>query len=249
MPEATGPSPAIPSPPAGSAGKVDGRIVVILLFAGAFLLWGIVFLAGLNQRGSRGQLPGREDGAYRDSSAHPDTLRAWLAKLPAEWVKVTRVEGQGFVILVPCYTSNSELAFRTEPDSLPRLQCEYCDSLGQYGVLGIARDHRDTTLELQLNPPAGELKVLAVTDSLLARYPEAPFQDRILVWSRPRRVEGGAAPDSAAADDSTGVQPTAQVAATPAADTLIFVPRHQENEFEVLRAEDENPEGCGTQAE
>lgn len=237
MPEAIGPSPSRPE----SAGKVDGRIVVILLFAGAFLLWGIVFLAGLNQRGSRGHLPGREDGETRDSTAHPDTVRAWLAKLPAEWVKVTRVEGQGFVILVPCYTSNSELAFRTEPDSLPRLQCEYCDSLGQYGVLGIARDHRDSTLELQLNPPAGDLKVLAVTGSLLQRYPEAPFQDRILVWSRPRAP---AAPDSAAADDSTG-----QAAATATADTLLFVPRHQENEFEVLRAEDENPEGCGAQAE
>lgn len=204
-------------------------MVVLALFAGALLLWGIVFIIGLRTRDSRGGLLGVGSAAIlRDSTAHPDTMRAWASRLPGEWVKVTKVEGQGFVLLVPCYTPNSTLAIRLPPDSLPQLDCEYCDSLGQYGVIGIGKDRNDSAWQLHLNPPTGDLRILSVTDSLLKRFPEAPFQDRILVWSRPRQ---GAA-DTAAASD-----------------TMVFVPKAQENEFEVLRAEDENPEGCGTQAE
>lgn len=224
----------------GAGGKADGRIVVLVLFAGAFLLWGIVFFTGLNQRKTRGIPPGGDDRIYRDSTAHPDSLRAWLSRLPSDWVRVTFVEGQGFVILVPCYSSNSTLTLRGPADSLPQVECEYCDSLGRFGVLGIARDFRDSAWELHLHPPAGQVRVLSVNDSLLKRYPEAPFQDRILLWIRPRPV----------ADLAQAAAPPPDSARAPAtADTLVFVPSHQENEFEVLRAEDENPEGCGPQAE
>lgn len=224
----------------GGSGKVDGRLVVLVLFAGAFLLWGIVFLTGLNQRKTRGVFP-REDGsAARDSTAHPDSLRAWISRLPPDWVRVTLVEGQGFVILVPCYSSNSTLSLRRPADSLPQVDCEYCDSLGRFGVLGIARDLRDSAWELHLHPPAGQVRVLSVNDSLLKRYPEAPFQDRILLWIRPRPV-AAMAPAAGPPGDTTRTLATA--------DTLVFVPSHQENEFEILRAEDENPEGCGPQAD
>ena len=55
-----------------------------------------------------------------------------------------------------------------------------------------------------------------------ARYVEklvAPFRDRIMLWTR-QRAEGKI-------------------------DSMVFVPKTQESEFETLRAEDENPEGCG----
>src|SRR5688500_14276169 len=126
----------------GMRGKVDGRIVVLVLFAGAFLLWGIVFLTGLNERKARGGLLREDGGVARDSTAHPDSLRAWISRLPPDWVKVTQVEGQGFVILVPCYSSNSTLSLRRPADSLPQVECEYCDSLGRFGVLGIAKAAR-----------------------------------------------------------------------------------------------------------
>lgn len=213
-------------------GKVDGRIVVLVLFAGAFLLWGIVFMTGLGEKrrlGRGGVLGGSPAEVLRDSTAHPDTLRAWMSKLPPDWVKVTKVEGQGFVLLVPCYSSNSTLAFAVPQDSLPQVECEYCDSLGKYSVLAMAKARNDSAWELHLNPPVGNVQILSVSDTLLKRFPEAPFQDRILFWTRPRLGPGPS--DSAAVD------------------TMFFVPKNQENEFEVLRAEDENPEGCGTQSE
>jgi hypothetical protein len=220
-------------------GKVDGRLVVLLLFGGAFLLWGIVFMTGVHKRQGRGGMLAAGEASTRDSTAHPDSLRAWLRQIPSEWVRVTPVEGQGFVILVPCYSSNSVLTLRQPADSLPQAECAYCDSLGGYSILGMARDRRDSTWELLLDPPVGGIHVLPVTDSLLQRFPETPFQDRILLWIRTRPV---------ANPDTSGT--TAQTAAPAvAADTLFFVPRHQENEFEVLRAEDENPEGCVPEAE
>lgn len=222
-------------------GKVDGRLVVFLLFGGAFLLWGIVFMTGLHKRQGRGGLLGGKTETARDSTAHPDTLRAWLGQLPTAWVRVTHVEGQGFVILVPCYSSNSTLTLRLPADSLPQVDCAYCDSLGSYAVIGAAKDRHDSAWELHLNPPVGELYALPVTDSLLMRFPEAPFQDRVLLWIRPRPVaaEGDTARTPGPAGPGLAVQ----------ADTMIFVPKHEENEFEVLRAEDENPEGCGPETE
>lgn len=212
-----------------SHGKVDGRIVVLLVFGGALVLWLIVLMTGLHERRTQrtSLYGGVESSDFRDSTAHPDSMRAWLSGQPGEWVRITRVEGQGFVILVPCYSMNSALTLQVAADSLPVAECEFCDNLNRFTVIGVARDRRDSSLELLLQPPAAQLVILPVTDSLLRRYPEAPFQDRILLLTQTRIH----AADSAVSD------------------TLVFVPKYQENEFEVLRAEDENPEGCGPPAE
>jgi hypothetical protein len=122
---------------------------------------------------------------------------------------------------------NSALALQVAADSLPAVECEYCDNLSRFTVMGVARDRRDSSLELLLQPPAAQLSILPVTDSLLRRYPEAPFQDRILLLTQTR----------------------VRAADSAVTDTMVFVPKYQENEFEVLRAEDENPEGCGPPAE
>ncbi len=63
--------------------------------------------------------------------------------------------------------------------------------------------------------PAETLKVLPVNAALLQKFHEAPFQDRLMIWIR----QGGS-------------------------DSLLFTPSEYEMEFEVLRAEDESPEGC-----
>ncbi|HKP96013.1 MAG TPA: hypothetical protein VJ385_09680 [Fibrobacteria bacterium] len=204
---------------AGKSGQsgVSGRVVVIVLFAGAVLLWGIVFLVGLRQRAS--DRAGRDAQDAADSAVTAEEVRAWMKALPEEWIEVSLVEGQGYVLYVPCYSSNGSLALRTAPDSLPGLSCEYCDSLDNYSVKSILRTRRDSVWDLRLDPPAGRLRILPVNDSLLKRFPEAPFKDKLLLWTR------------SLADGRT--------------DSMIFVPKSQETEFEVLRAEDENPEGCG----
>ncbi len=198
-------------------GGVSGRVVVFVLFGGALLLWGIVFLIGLRQRAS--DRDGAAAGATADSAATADAVRDWMKTLPEKWIKVSRVEGQGYVLYVPCYSSNSVLTLRTAADSLPGLVCEYCDSLDNYTVASILRTRKDSVWEMRLDPPAGRLRILPVNDSLLRNFPEAPFKDKLLVWTRP----SGGGP----------------------ADSMLFVPKTQETEFEVLRAEDENPEGCG----
>jgi hypothetical protein len=215
----------------GVQGKVSGPLVVIVLFSCAFLMFGILFFVSYRQKLSdQAALAAQNASEFSDSATTAETVRMWMASLPREWVKVTAVEGQGYVFLVPCYSSNATLTFKSEPDSSPRLVCEYCDSLGEYAVRSIARNRRDSSWEYRLGGQEGEagrMRIMPVTDTLLKNFPEAPFKDKILLWTRSRK-------------DGTG---------GPAKiDTLLFVPKTQANEFEILRAEDENPEGCGTES-
>lgn len=202
---------ADPVPESSQRSGVPGKWVVLLVFGGAFLMWLTVFLIGLRERRQHA-----EDSTEVVTTA--PQVRVWLHSLPPRWSKVTFVEGQGWVLYVPCYSANSEIAIRTLPDSAPGLDCEYCDSLDAFAVKAIARDRKDSAWYLRLAPEAGDVRIVPVDDSLEKAFPEAPFQDRILLWIRTRA--GGKA------------------------DTMVFVPKGQESEFETLRAEDENPEGC-----
>jgi len=174
-------------------------------------MWLVVFMIGLRERKTH-------SGEGTEVVTTTPQMRVWLRSLPQHWSKVTQVEGQGWVLYVPCYSANSEIAVRTAPDSAPGLICEYCDSLDTFAVKAIALDRKDSAWYLRLAPEAGDVRILPVTDSLLQTFPEAPFQDRILLWIRPK--PGGKT------------------------DSMVFVPKDQEAEFETLRAEDENPEGC-----
>jgi hypothetical protein len=198
-------------------GRVSGKLVVIVLFASALLMWAIVLLTGLRQRAA--DRASRAAAEAADSAVTPEQVRSWMRKLPQTWIKVSYVEGQGYVLYVPCYSSNSSLELRTAPDSVPGLDCEYCDSLDSYAVKSIVHTRKDSVWEMRLDPAIGRLRILPVDDSLLKSFPEAPFKDRLLIWTRER--EDGRI------------------------DSMLFVPRSQETEFETLRAEDENPEGCG----
>jgi hypothetical protein len=190
---------------------VSGKWVVVAVFGGALLMWLAVFLVGLRERRTR-------SGDSVEIVTTTPQMRVWLRSLPEHWSKVTQVEGQGWVLYVPCYAANSEISIRTAPENPPGVTCDYCDSLDSFTVKAIARDRHDSTWYLRLQPEAGDLRILPVSDSLLQAFPEAPFQDRILLWIRP--------------------------GAKGKADSMIFVPKAQESEFETLRAEDENPEGC-----
>jgi hypothetical protein len=201
---------------AGQMGKASGRWIVIVLFATALLMWGIVLLTGLHKRGERA---GRDGADIIDTASGTEAVRAWMKPLPEKWVKTSLVEGQGWVLYVPCYTANATLTLRTAADSLPGLSCEFCDSLGEYTVKSILRNRRDSAWDFRIDPAVGTVRLLPVNDSLLKAFPEAPFRDRLLLWTR--ALAGGRT------------------------DSMVFVPKSQESEFETLRAEDENPEGCG----
>ncbi len=203
-----------------SSGKVSGPTVVVILFSGAFLLFAIIFLIAFRQKLSdQHRLANQSTSTFSDSATTRETMHAWMTALPVEWIKVTKVEGQGFVVFVPCYSSNAKISLQSSPDSLPRLACEYCDSSTNFTITSIALARSDSAWEFRLQPDEGRLKLLRVNDSLLLNFPEAPFQDKLLLW--------------------THSQESGRI------DSMIFVPKSQESEFEVLHAEDENPEGCG----
>lgn len=207
----------------GAAGKTSGKVVVFTLFAGAFLLFGILFTVSYRQKlANQAELLANNPSEFTDSAVTAESVRQWMSGLPGEWVKVTLVEGQGYVLFTPCYSPNASLTLKSRPDSLPRVTCEYCDSLGEFTVRSIGRARRDSAWEFRLESgsDAGKLRILPVNDSLLRQFPEAPFREKLLIWTRSR--------------------PGAK------SDTLLFIPKTQEAEFEALKAEDENPEGCGS---
>jgi hypothetical protein len=205
-----------------SSGKVSGPLVVILLFSGSFLLFGIIFYVAYRQKlADRALIGSNPISEFTDSATTMETIRLWMADLPIDWVKVTAVEGQGFVIFKPCYAPNATLTLNSNPDSLPRVICEDCDSLEEYAVSSIARGRADSSWDLRLNPNMGRMQVLPVNARLLEAYPEAPFHDKLLLWTKA---------------ETSGKT-----------DTLWFIPKAQVTDFEELRAEDENPEGCGAE--
>ncbi len=217
-------------------GKVSGRLVVAVVFLGAILLATVLFMVGyrhkLNLESQR-----RESGGNWEKAASPDAIRTWMSRLPKEWVKVTYEPGRGFVRLVPCYSPNSLLTLTTALDSLPGVNCEECDSLSDRQVREIRRNPADSALHFSLLPDRGTIKVLPVDAALTAKFAGAPFHDKILLWIVPK----AGTPVSAAGEPT----PPGGMAE----DTLIFAPQSQEAEFEVLRAEDENAEGCGPESD
>ena len=210
--------------PLSSHGKVSGPVLVFTLFGLAFLAFAIIFSVAYLQKISDQKLLASENGReVLDSAMTPDSVRTWLRRLPSEWVRVTAVEGQGYVLYIPCYTHNATLNFKIHADGLPKIICEYCDSLNEIIIPAIVRLRNDSSWNFQIAAQAGHFQMLPVTDSLLSHFPEAPFKDSILLWTR--TAENGRI------------------------DSLLFVAKSQEGEFEVVKAEDENPEGCGTDPE
>lgn len=204
-------------------GKTSGKLIVITLFSTAILMWAIVFMVGLRKKRANREAAAVAAVVAIDSVSNPDEVRGLLKTLPGNWIKVSEVEGQGWVLYVPCYSGNGSLTLRTVSDSAPGIACEYCDSLGDYAVKSITHKRDDSAWDLRIDPSAGRVRILPVTDSLLKQFPDAPFKGLLLLWTRER--SGGRL------------------------DSMVFVPKSQEKEFETLRAEDENPEGCGDAGE
>lgn len=223
-------------------GKTSGKLVVILLFCGAFLLTGILFSVAYRQKlMSQANIAANNASEYTDSAMTNTEIRTWTAQVPNQWVKVTFVEGQGYVIYTPCYSHNSVLEINPGSDSnatIPNIQCDYCDNTNEYRISSIGKLRRDSSYEFNIvgengNTPLkndstvtstngsiekSAFKIMNVTDSLQQQFGDAPFKEKVLLWARANEVGK--------------------------IDTLLFIPKAQESEFESLKAEDENPEGC-----
>jgi hypothetical protein len=181
-----------------------GKKIVLPLYGAAVILCGVLLWHGLAwQRGHAVPLP--------------DEDRAAVAQLPREWTRVTKVEGQGWVVYVPCGVKGTEagsLVIESDEQS-PRLLCAWCDTVEEATVRKVSLADPASPTLLKLGD-MGEARVEPVNDGVAARFEGAPVRDYVLTWKLP----GG--------------------------DSMVFVPADAAREFETLRAEDESPEGCGT---
>ncbi len=190
---------------------VSGKKVILAILAGALFLWLILYLLADKQRQKV-----KEEAAQSGVGVEylrPEALEAVWSGLPSEWIRISRVEGQGYVKFIPCDGRERAMALETEAGRA-FFSCPACDTDHSSSIIR-AFQHGPDSLIAVTGAPAETLKVLPVTGGLLQKFPEAPFQDRLLVWIR----EGGA-------------------------DSILFTPREYEMEFEELRAEDQSPEGC-----
>jgi hypothetical protein len=99
-------------------------------------------------------------------------------------------------------------------DENPRLLCAWCDTI-QEGMIRRVSLKGQPPRPVRLKLDGGGTALIEPVDAaVLARFPGAPLRDYVLTWTQP---DGSA---------------------------MFFVPAVNAGDFEVLRAEDESPEGC-----
>lgn len=182
---------------------ISGKKIVPLLYGTAVLMCGGLLWYGLDVRKTRAISP-----------PLPAEDRAVLADLPREWIRITSVEGRGWVIDVPCHAGAGTLVVESGEES-PRLTCTWCDTLQESVVRRVRLKGKPVKVRLKLDG-GGTAWIEPADDAVAARFAGAPLRDYVLTWTAP----GG--------------------------EEFFFVPAEQAAAFDTLRAEDENPEGCGT---
>lgn len=189
------------SDPSGKSG-VSGKKIVPLLYGSAVLMCLGLLAYGLWYRGSHSVSP-----------PLPAEDRALLADLPREWTRITNVEGQGWVVYVPCYEDAGKLVIEAGAEN-PKLLCTHCDTITEATVRRVTLKGKPVKVRLRLGV-MGTAWVEPVDAAVAARFAGAVLPDYVLTWT----LKDGA--------------------------ELVFVPAERTEGFEVLRAEDESPEGCG----
>ena len=186
---------------------VSGKKIVPLLYGSALLLClGLLWYGKMKAA----QTPGKDGVPTVEAMAA-------LNALPTDWTRISFVEGQGWVIYVPCGSPAGSLRLEM-PEGHPQITCDFCDSLSGARILGFASEGLAGTPDPGVQrfdvDNGDDLRVETVTAAVLARFPEAPLRDYVLTW---------------------------KISESKA---LYFVPTQQAEGFETLKAEDESPEGC-----
>ena len=179
-----------------------------------FALYGIAVLMCLGLLWFGKTMASKTPG--KDGIPSVEAMKA-LRAFPTDWTRITFVEGQGWVIYVPCGSGPGVLRLEAS-DEISRITCEFCDSLPGARILGFAGEGLAGVPEPGVQrfdvDNGEELRIQTVDSTLMARFPDAPLRDYVLSWKISR--------DKA----------------------LYFVPSEQADGFETLKAEDESPEGC-----
>jgi hypothetical protein len=180
---------------------LSGKKIVPLLYGVAVLMCAALLWYGLSIRGTRDDAPlSAED-------------RAVLADLPRAWTRITRLEGQGWAVYVPCHAEAGSLVIEADAEN-PRLLCAWCDTIQEGPIARVSlKGQMPRSVRLKLD--AGEVALIEPVDSAVAdRFSGALLRDYLLTWT----LRDGSA--------------------------LFFVPSENKGDFETIRAEDGNPEGC-----
>ena len=108
-------------------------------------------------------------------------MRDILDPIPKEWIRISRIEGQGWKIFVPCGSPAGKL--HIAPDSSDRLQleCEFCSSLGKASILKVMRFAGGHKVKMDLST-LGTADVESVTDAVADRFADAPVKGHVLTW-------------------------------------------------------------------
>ncbi len=182
--------------------RTPGKKIVPVLYGVAVLMCAALLWHGLNWRRTNAVSP-----------PLPEADRVVVAQLPREWTRINLLEGQGWVVFVPCGSEAGALVIEAEEES-PRLLCAYCDTIQEATVRRVSLRGLPSRTRLKLGG-MGEAVVEPVDEAVAGRFEGAPVRDYVLTWTLP----GG--------------------------EKMFFVPSDAARDIEVIRAEDESPEGCG----
>lgn len=141
-----------------------------MLYGIALLMCGALLWHGLNWRRTHAVSP-----------PLPDEDHAVVAALPREWTRISLLEGQGWVVFVPCGAEPGALAIETEEPS-PRLLCAFCDTIQEATVRRVSLRGVPSKTRLKLGA-LGEAVVEPVGDEVASRFPGAPVRDYVMTWT------------------------------------------------------------------
>jgi hypothetical protein len=149
---------------------VSGKKIVPLLYGSALALCVGLLIYGLNYRNT-----------HEVSPPLPAEDRALLADLPLEWTRITKVEGQGWVIYVPCNEEAGTLQIEATAEN-PRLLCTHCDSITEAVVRRVTLKGKPVKVRLRLGV-MGTAWVEPVDADVAARFEGAVLPDYVLTWT------------------------------------------------------------------
>ncbi len=111
------------------SGGVSGKLVVPLLFGGALLVAGMVFLVGYREKRQWDHIQISGPGGDSLQVTDADSLRQWLQGLPSSWMQVTP-QGDKLVVVVPCFSETPSLTWqpgRSHSEEGPFFTCPFCE--------------------------------------------------------------------------------------------------------------------------
>jgi hypothetical protein len=205
------------------AGRVSGRLVVPIIFGFAILMAGIVFWVGLQEKRSWDHIsiPGLGQDSLTVTRA--DSLQRLMRDWPKEWMQVSRL-GERLAVVVPCFSETPKLTLTV--DSLdnrvyPLWNCPFCETSDSLSVVKWFKAPTPSSAPSRNEP--SNIMIYMQGDSIPWIY-------------RPHGTLVSDAP-MASLNGPALIVPRE-------GDSLWFFPTDSLSAVEMVREEDENPEGC-----